>query len=96
MMTCSNLSICVGPSLLWSSDPAYMMEQSYTKEVSATIQILIEDYERLFSREVPPLFLQEGTLQQNKEVNTKRGMLIFFKRFRDDLFRYLLKTLCTL
>jgi hypothetical protein len=72
-MTCSNLSICVGPSLLWSSDPAYMMEQSYTKEVSATIQILIEDYERLFGMEIPPLYLQEGTVHQIKEVKTNRG-----------------------
>ena len=33
-MTASNLSICVGPSILWSSDQAYMMDQNYSKEVS--------------------------------------------------------------
>ena len=33
MMTASNLSICVGPSILWSSDQAYMMDQNYSKEV---------------------------------------------------------------
>ena len=32
-MTASNLSICVGPSILWSSDQAYMMDQNYSKEV---------------------------------------------------------------
>ena len=34
MMTASNLSICVGPSILWSSDQAYMMDQNYSKEVA--------------------------------------------------------------
>ena len=33
-MTASNLSICVGPSILWSSDSAYMMDQNYSKEVN--------------------------------------------------------------
>ena len=33
-MTASNLSICVGPSILWSSDQAYMMDQNYSKEVA--------------------------------------------------------------
>ena len=36
MMTASNLSICVGPSILWSSDQAYMMDQNYSKEVNHT------------------------------------------------------------
>ena len=35
-MTASNLSICVGPSILWSSDQAYMMDQNYSKEVNHT------------------------------------------------------------
>ena len=50
-----------------------MLEQSYTKEVSATIQILIEDYERLFGRETPPLFLAEAAMEQGKEASTARG-----------------------
>ena len=37
MMTASNLSICVGPSILWSSDQAYMMDQNYSKEVNHTL-----------------------------------------------------------
>jgi len=63
----------VGPSLLWSSDPAYMLEQSYTKEVSAVIQILIQDYERLFGKETPPLFLPEAALEQGKEAKSLKG-----------------------
>ena len=59
MMTASNLSICVGPSILWSSDAAYMMDQNYSKEVSALVQILVEDYEKLFGPETPALFLQQ-------------------------------------
>ena len=38
-MTASNLSICVGPSILWSSDQAYMMDQNYSKEVNYTCLI---------------------------------------------------------
>ena len=68
-MTCSNLSICVGPSLLWSSEPSYMLEQSYTKEVSATIQLLIQDYQQLFGRDIPPLFTSQ-TREQNRGLYT--------------------------
>ena len=59
MMTASNLSICVGPSLLWSSDPAYMMDQSYSKEVSALLQVLVEDFPQIFGPETPGLFTQQ-------------------------------------
>ena len=41
MMTASNLSICVGPSILWSSDQAYMMDQNYSKEVNHTCILFI-------------------------------------------------------
>jgi len=54
MMTCSNLSICVGPSLLWTEDSAYMLQQSYTKEVSGLVQLLIENFSTLFGS-VPDL-----------------------------------------
>ena len=40
-MTCSNLSICVGPSLLWSTDPSYMLQQSYTKVCILSIYLSI-------------------------------------------------------
>eukprot|EP00090_Calanus_glacialis_P001956 TRINITY_DN11459_c0_g1_i1.p1 TRINITY_DN11459_c0_g1~~TRINITY_DN11459_c0_g1_i1.p1 ORF type:complete len:1431 (-),score=227.73 TRINITY_DN11459_c0_g1_i1:552-4844(-) len=56
MMTASNLSICVGPSLIWTHDQNYMLDQNYSKEVSALIQILIEDYEKLYGSETPELF----------------------------------------
>ena len=48
-MTASNLSICVGPSILWSSDQAYMMDQNYSKEVS-TFQIKQKHNSAIFSR----------------------------------------------
>ena len=56
MMTASNLSICVGPSILWSSDQAYMMDQNYSKEVSALVQILVEDFTKIFGGDVPDIF----------------------------------------
>ena len=65
-MTASNLSICVGHSILWSSDVAYMMDQNYSKEVSALVQILVEDYEKLFGPETPALFLQQ--VQRNDSI----------------------------
>ena len=55
-MTASNLSICVGPSILWSSDQAYMMDQNYSKEVSALVQILVEDFTKIFGGDVPDMF----------------------------------------
>ena len=75
-MTASNLSICVGPSILWSSDQAYIMDQNYSKEVptfqkkkqkhnsvilqvSALVQILIEDFAKIFGPDTPDLFVQQ-------------------------------------
>ena len=58
MMTASNLSICVGPSLIWTMDQSYMMEQNYSKEVSSLVQILIEQYRELFDNNTPDLFCQ--------------------------------------
>ena len=58
MMTASNLSICVGPSLIWTMDQSYMMEQNYSKEVSSLVQILIEQYHSLFDTNTPELFCQ--------------------------------------
>ena len=79
MMTASNLSICVGPSLLWTSDPAYMLEQNYSKEVSALIQLLIEDFPRLFGSEPPALFCSpaqsstEGSPEPGSSVASEPG-----------------------
>jgi hypothetical protein len=50
-----------------------MLEQSYTKEVSAVIHILIQDYERLFGGETPPLFLPEAAEEQGQEAKPPRG-----------------------
>ena len=61
MMTASNLAICVGPSLLWSEDPNNT-DQKYYKEVSALVQILIEEYPKLFDKYLPELF-------EKKEAN---------------------------
>ena len=58
MMTASNLSICVGPSLIWTLDQSYMMEQNYSKEVSSLVQILIEQYRELYDTNTPELFCQ--------------------------------------
>ena len=65
-MTASNLSICVGPSILWSSDAAYTMDQNYSKEVSAVVQILVEEYDKLFGPETPALFLQQVQRNDSK------------------------------
>ena len=59
-MTASNLSICVGPSLIWTQDQSYMMDQNYSKEVSALVQILIEQYPGIWSEETPDLFQERG------------------------------------
>jgi hypothetical protein len=44
MMTSSNLSICVGPSILWTQDPQYSLDPAYTKEVSSLLETLIDNY----------------------------------------------------
>ncbi len=59
-MTASNLSICVGPSLIWTQDQSYMMDQNYSKEVSALVQILIEQYPSIWSEDTPDLFQERG------------------------------------
>ena len=55
-MTASNLSICVGPSLIWTHDQSYMMDTAYSKEVSSLVQILIEQFSVIFGTETPELF----------------------------------------
>ena len=48
MMTSSNLSICVGPSILWTQDPQYSLDPAYTKEVSSLLETLIDNYCTLY------------------------------------------------
>ena len=55
-MTASNLAICVGPSVLWSNDPAIMVDQSYSKHVSNVAQILIEEYFKIFGDTAPYIY----------------------------------------
>ena len=67
-MTASNLSICVGPSLIWAQDQSLMMDHNYSKEVSGLVQILIEQYAGLWpGPEAPELF------QEAAEVSAEVG-----------------------
>ncbi|XP_059082791.1 uncharacterized protein LOC131880234 isoform X3 [Tigriopus californicus] len=59
MMTASNLAICVGPSILWSSDNAVMMDQQFSKQVSCVAQILIEEYNTLYKGDLTPYAFSE-------------------------------------
>lgn len=58
-MTASNLAICVGPSILWSSDNAVMMDQQFSKQVSCVAQILIEEYNTLYKGDLTPYAFNE-------------------------------------
>ena len=59
-MTASNLSICVGPSLIWAQDQSLMMDHNYSKEVSGLVQILIEQYAGLWPGPEAPELFQEA------------------------------------
>ena len=74
MMTASNLSICVGPSLIWTLDQSYMMEQNYSKEVSSLVQILIEQYHHLFDTNTPDLFCQGEAIRSEAGAGAKPGL----------------------
>ena len=67
-MTASNLSICVGPSLIWTQDQSYMMDQSYSKEVSALVQILIEQFTGLYGDQTPELFTEDGARERETRL----------------------------
>ena len=73
-MTASNLSICVGPSLIWTMDQSYMMEQNYSKEVSSLVQILIEQYHSLFDTNTPELFCQGEAVRSEAGAGAKPGL----------------------
>lgn len=57
-MTASNLAICVGPSLLWSTDSAVMLDPAYSKQVSAIAQVLIEQYADVFGDATPAVYAE--------------------------------------
>ena len=76
-MTASNLAICVGPSLLWTNDQSYMLDQNYSKEVSALVQILIDEYPQLFGDDLPKLFEKKemnGDLVESVSVPVERTL----------------------
>ena len=73
-MTASNLSICVGPSLIWTMDQSYMMEQNYSKEVSSLVQILVEQYHALFDTNTPDLFCQGGAVRSEAGAVARPGL----------------------
>ena len=75
MMTASNLSICVGPSLIWTMDQSYMMEQNYSKEVSSLVQILIEQYHHLYDTNTPELFCQGEAVRSEAGAGARAGGL---------------------
>ena len=56
MMTSSNLAICVGPSVLWSNENPTTLDANYSKNVSAVMQILIDEYEQIYGDKVPRYF----------------------------------------
>ena len=74
MMTASNLSICVGPSLIWTMDQSYMMEQNYSKEVSSLVQILVEQYHALFDTNTPDLFCQGEAVRSEAGAVARPGL----------------------
>ena len=71
-MTASNLSICVGPSLIWAQDQSLMMDHNYSKEVSGLVQILIEQYAGLWPGPEAPELFQEAA-EVSAEVSAEVG-----------------------
>ena len=55
-MTSSNLAICVGPCVLWSSDAQVVTGAAYASDVSRTTKLLIDEFKTIFGPEVPPIF----------------------------------------
>jgi hypothetical protein len=55
-MTSSNLAICVGPCILWSSDAQVVTGAAYASDVSRVTKLLIDEFKTIFGPEVPPIF----------------------------------------
>ena len=70
-MTASNLSICVGPSLLWSTDTSVMMDVNYSKDVSSVTQLLVEEYFKLYGEGAVPYAYDET--KNGDEEGDKKG-----------------------
>ena len=61
MMTSSNLAICVGPCILWSSDPHVVTGAEYAADVSKVTKLLIDDFAEIFGSDVPPVFVTSSS-----------------------------------
>jgi len=55
-MTSSNLAICVGPCILWSSDAQVVTGAAYASDVSRVTKLLIDEFKTIFGPEIPPIF----------------------------------------
>lgn len=71
-MTSSNLAICVGPSVLWSNDAAIASDQTYSKNVSTVMQILIEQYFKIYGDALPYIFCKDA-VNGNKAVEEQNN-----------------------
>ena len=89
-MTASNLAICVGPSLLWSTDSAVMLDQAYSKQVSAIAQVLVEDYHFVFGDTIPAVFADADDAVVTDETAVKAKSVVvgrseYFITLSDDV-----------
>ena len=72
-MTSSNLAICVGPCILWSGDAQVVTGAEYAADVSRVTKLLIDDYEDVFGRDVPSVFVT--SLVTTPASNNRQKML---------------------
>jgi hypothetical protein len=70
MMTSSNLAICVGPCILWSSDPQVVTGAAYASDVSRVTKLLIDEFAAIFGADVPAIF-QTTSNRQNQNTREK-------------------------
>ena len=70
MMTSSNLAICVGPCILWSSDPQVVTGTAYASDVSRVTKLLIDEFAAIFGADVPAIF-QTTSNRQNQNNREK-------------------------
>ena len=87
-MISSNLAICVGPSVLWSTDPSVMMEPNYSKDVSSVMQLLIDEYSAIYQDNdgsEPRMFAEANQTPEatpstsNPEQGQEAGSTMFVK-----------------
>ncbi len=70
MMTSSNLAICVGPCILWSSDPQVVTGTAYASDVSRVTKLLIDEFAAIFGADIPAIF-QTTSNRQNQNTREK-------------------------